>query len=84
MYGQISGRLGRISGFRFSHTLVKGAQGISGRHGLPAYTEEPVPAKRQNRMSARDMFRLVSYLLKVYPQITDITSLKSATLSTFS
>lgn len=51
-------------------------------HGLPAYTEEPVPAKRQNRMSARDMFRLVSYLLKVYPQITDITSLKSATLST--
>ena len=28
-------------------------------HGLPAYTEEPVPAKRQNRMSARDMFRLV-------------------------
>ena len=49
-------------------------------HGLPAYTEEPVPAKRQNRMSAEDMFRLVSYLLKVYPQITDITSLKSATL----
>lgn len=49
-------------------------------HGLPAYTEDPVPAKRQNRMSAEDMFRLVSYLLKVYPQITDITSLKSATL----
>lgn len=49
-------------------------------HGLPAYTEEPVPSKRQNRMSAEDMFRLVSYLLKVYPQITDITSMKSATL----
>ena len=49
-------------------------------HGLPSYTEAPVPAKRQNRMSAEDMFRLVSYLLKVYPQITDITSLESATI----
>ena len=49
-------------------------------HGLPSYTEEPVPSKRQNRMSAEDMFRLVSYLLKVYPRITDITSLESATL----
>ena len=49
-------------------------------HGLPSYTEDIVPAKRQNRMSAEDMFRLVSYLLKVYPQITDITSLQSATL----
>ncbi len=49
-------------------------------NGLPCYTEESVPAKRQNRMSAEDMFRLVSYLLKVYPQITDITSLESATL----
>lgn len=49
-------------------------------HGLPSYTEEPVPAKRQNRMSAEDMFRLVSYLMKVYPQVTDITSRKEATL----
>lgn len=49
-------------------------------NGLPCYTEEPVPAKRQNRMSAEDMFRLVSYLLKVYPQITDITSMESAVL----
>lgn len=49
-------------------------------HGLPSYTEESVPSKRQNRMSAEDMFRLVSYLLKVYPRITDITSLESATL----
>ena len=49
-------------------------------HGLPSFTEEPVPSKRQNRMSAEDMFRLVSYLLKVYPRITDITSLESATL----
>lgn len=47
-------------------------------HGLPSYTENPVPAKRQNRMSAEDMFRLVSHLLKVYPQITDITSQQTA------
>ncbi len=49
-------------------------------HGLPAYTEDPVPAKCQNRMSAEDMFRLVTYFLKVYPQVTDFTSLESATL----
>ena len=49
-------------------------------NGLPVYTKDPVPAKCQNRMSAEDMFRLVSYLLKVYPQVTDITSLKSASL----
>lgn len=49
-------------------------------NGLPVYTKDPVPAKCQNRMSAEDMFRLVSYLLRVYPQVTDITSLKSASL----
>ena len=49
-------------------------------NGLPSYTEDFVPAKRQNSMSAEDMFRLVSYLLKVYPQITDITSLEKAVL----
>lgn len=51
-------------------------------HGLPDFSEDPVPAKRQNRMSAEDMFRLVSYLLKVYPQVKDITSRKSAVLET--
>ncbi len=49
-------------------------------NGLPSYTEAAVPSKRQNRMSAEDMFRLAAYLLKVYPQITDITALESATL----
>ncbi len=49
-------------------------------NGLPTYTEDFVPAKRQNCMSAEDMFRMVSYLLRVYPQITDITSLEEATL----
>ena len=50
-------------------------------NGLPSYTEDFIPSKRQNSMSAEDMFRLVSYLLKVYPQITDITSLEKATLT---
>lgn len=49
-------------------------------NGLPFYTEDPIPAKCQNRMSAEDMFRLVSYLLRVYPQIKDITALESAAL----
>lgn len=49
-------------------------------NGLPVYTEDVIPAKRQNSMSAGDMYRLASYLLKVYPQITDITSLKEAKL----
>ena len=52
-------------------------------NGLPIYTKDPVPAKRQNHMSAEDMFRLVSYLLRVYPQIKDITSLQSASLESF-
>lgn len=49
-------------------------------NGLPSFTEDPVPAKRQNSMSAEDMFRLASYLLKVYPQITEITSLEEAVI----
>ncbi len=49
-------------------------------HGLPSYSQTPVPAKRQNSMSAEEMFRLSSYILKVYPQITDITSQKEAEL----
>ena len=49
-------------------------------NGLPSYTQEPIPSKRPNRLSAEDMFRLVSDLLRVYPQVTDMTSLESATL----
>lgn len=49
-------------------------------HGLPSYSEDPVPSKRQNRMSAEDMFRLASYLLRVYPQVTGITSQKEAVM----
>ena len=29
-------------------------------NGLPSYTQEPIPSKRQNRMSAEDMFRSLS------------------------
>lgn len=50
-------------------------------NGLPVYTKDPVASKHQNSMSAEDMFLLASYLLKVYPQITEITSLKEATLT---
>lgn len=49
-------------------------------NGLPVYTEDVIPAKCQNSMSAEDMFRMVSYLLHVYPQITDITSMEEAVL----
>ncbi|MBR6391248.1 MAG: D-alanyl-D-alanine carboxypeptidase, partial [Lachnospiraceae bacterium] len=43
-------------------------------HGLPIYSDNIVTSKLQNQMSASDMFSLVSYLLAVYPQVTDITS----------
>lgn len=49
-------------------------------NGLPVYTEDVIPAKRQNSMSAEDMFQLVSYLLRTYPQVKDITSLEQVTL----
>lgn len=50
-------------------------------HGLPVYSASPVPAKRQNMMSANDMFLLCAYILENYPQITEITSLQYARLS---
>ncbi|MBP5162646.1 MAG: hypothetical protein ILP16_06685, partial [Spirochaetales bacterium] len=36
--------------------------------------------KVQNRMTANDMFLIVSYLLSTYPEITEITSQKSVHL----
>lgn len=50
-------------------------------HGLPVYTEDPVPSKIQNRMSTENLFRLASHILRVYPQVTDITSLKRADIT---
>lgn len=49
--------------------------------GLPAYSDDLIPLQHQNSMSADDLFKMISYLLKVYPQVKDITSLKQATLS---
>lgn len=49
-------------------------------HGLPVYTDNLAATKIQNRMSALDMFRLVCYLLRTYPEVTRITSLRTAEL----
>lgn len=49
-------------------------------NGLPVYTDNLTATKVQNRMSALDMFKLVTYLLETYPEVTDITSMKSAVL----
>lgn len=43
-------------------------------HGLPVYSDNIATSKLQNTMSAKDMFMLASYMLAVYPQVTDITS----------
>ena len=51
-------------------------------HGLPVYTASPVTAKRQNMMSARDMFTLCAYLLKNQPQITSITARQYSAMKT--
>lgn len=50
-------------------------------NGLPDYNDSGIPSKRQNQMSAEDMFRMCSYILETYPQIKDVTSLTDASLS---
>lgn len=47
-------------------------------NGLPSYSEGPVPVKRQNRMSAEDLYRLVVLILERYPEICEITSVPLA------
>lgn len=42
-------------------------------HGLPSYSGGGLPGKRQNSMSAMDLFRLSAYLLEKHPTITDMT-----------
>ena len=49
-------------------------------HGLPLYTDNLPATKIQNRMTASDMFKLIIYLLKTYPDITNITSTQTADL----
>ncbi len=52
-------------------------------HGLPVFTDTLAATKMQNTMSAADMFALISHILGVYPQITDITSKRSVRLESF-
>ena len=51
-------------------------------HGLPVYTASAVTAKRQNMMSAYDMYRLCAYLLENCPELTGITSRQYSTMKT--
>lgn len=51
-------------------------------HGLPDFTMSGVTSKRQNTMSAKDMFTLASYVVNNYPQILDITSKEEIVLPT--
>ena len=50
--------------------------------GLPVYVGESVPVKRQNQMSANDLFTLCGYLLEHFPQLTDITARQYVKLPT--
>lgn len=53
-------------------------------HGLPSYTQDATTTKRQNEMSAGDMFRLVQYLLQHYREhLTAITRQIEADLPSF-
>lgn len=54
---------------------------IYNSHGLPIYTDDGINAKNQNRLSAKDMFMVVCHILEYYPEITDITSMKTAELA---
>ncbi len=51
-------------------------------HGLPVYTLNSVTAKRQNTMSAYDMFRLCGYVLENHPEITAITARQYSAMAT--
>lgn len=55
--------------------------GFYNPHGLPVYSDNLVTTKLQNQMTASDMFALVSYMLAVYPQVTDITSTREYTIA---
>ena len=49
-------------------------------HGLPCYIDSLTATKNQNHTTPEDMFKLVQYLMKYYPQVTDITSKKSISI----
>lgn len=49
-------------------------------HGLPSFTADVLSAKRQNRMSAGDLFKLSKHVIDKYPEILDITGQKNVTV----
>ena len=49
-------------------------------HGLPIYEDDVLTTKKQNHLTANDMFKLSSYILDKHPEITDITSIKKTKL----
>ena len=51
-------------------------------NGLPIYTDTIIPAKTQNMMSGYDMFKMCAHILNTYPQVKEITSLKTAKMPT--
>ena len=50
-------------------------------NGLPVFADSVSTAKRQNHMSAVDMFKLAAHILTVYPQITEITTIREDSLT---
>lgn len=52
-------------------------------HGLPHFEKDVLNVKLQNHLTANDMFILASYILDKYPQVTDITSIKTVRLESF-
>ena len=51
-------------------------------NGLPIYTGTIIPAKTQNMMSGYDMFKMCAHILNTYPQVKEVTSLKTAKMPT--
>ena len=49
-------------------------------HGLPDYSDSSLPGKRQNAMSAEDLFHLSVYLLRECPALTEMTEKQFVTL----
>ncbi len=52
-------------------------------NGLPMFTDTVAATKIQNHMTAKDMFLLVSHILRVYPEILEITDCVKADLPSF-
>ncbi len=52
-------------------------------NGLPDYSDSVMASRRQNQMTAADLFKLSSVILRKYPEITEFTSCKEMYLSSF-